>query len=221
MKMNAKQRSAADHFAEKVNSINELLNDPSSASQQDLKKWDAVVDDLTTLAEVDYANCNTDAQKIAVIAVLTAALDLRTRLRGTSSKPGSSGLVLPELAIEAQLIERTILSQGLGCASEIVSGILEGLDRKVDPSVAARQKLPPFAKKCALWWCPIIVGMSDSLSYGRIGVNELACESGPGIAWPRADTGLWAFVIFLKNDYCGAHQIITSPDSRRRPLWPS
>ena len=106
MKMNAKQRSAADHFAEKVNSINELLNDPSSASQQDLKKWDAVVDDLTTLAEVDYANCNTDAQKIAVIAVLTAALDLRTRLRGTSSKPLSD---LNNLLINGALGKPTLL----------------------------------------------------------------------------------------------------------------
>ena len=85
--MNAKQRSAADYFAEKVMAINDLLNNPSSVLPGDLAKWDAVVDHLTKLAEVDYANCNTDAQRMAVIAVLIAALDLRARLRGTSSKP--------------------------------------------------------------------------------------------------------------------------------------
>jgi hypothetical protein len=87
MQMNAKQRSVADFFAINVNSINELLNDPSSVSQLDLNKWDAVVDKLMQLAEADYANCVTDNQRIAVIAILTTALGLRARLRGDSSKP--------------------------------------------------------------------------------------------------------------------------------------
>jgi hypothetical protein len=87
MRMNAKQRSAADFLAKYVNSINELLKDPSSVSQQDLNHWGAVVDQLTRLAEVDYANCNSDAQRMAVTAVLIAALALRVELRGTPSKP--------------------------------------------------------------------------------------------------------------------------------------
>ena len=87
MQMNAKQRSAADYFAEKVMDINNLLNNTSSVLPGDLAKWDAVVDQLTKLAEVDYANCNSDAQRMAVAAVLIAALELRARLRGTKSKP--------------------------------------------------------------------------------------------------------------------------------------
>ncbi len=87
MLMNAKQRSAADFFAKYVNSLNELLKNPSSVSQQDLNHWGAVIDELTKLAEVDYVNCNSDAQRMAVAAVLIAALELRARLRGTKSKP--------------------------------------------------------------------------------------------------------------------------------------
>jgi hypothetical protein len=87
MLMDATQRSAADFFAKYVNSINGLLEDPSSVTQQDLNYWGAVVDQLMRLAEADYAQCDTDEKKMAVMALLTAALGLRAKLRGTPSQP--------------------------------------------------------------------------------------------------------------------------------------
>jgi hypothetical protein len=87
MQMNAKQRSAADHFAAKVNSLNAPLNDASLVTPKLLTDWDVVVDEVTKLAEADYANCKSDAQRMAVAAVLIAALELRARLRGTQSRP--------------------------------------------------------------------------------------------------------------------------------------
>ena len=87
MLMNAKQRSAADHFADRVQFLDKALNDASLVMMTELIYWDAVIDELTKLAEVDYANCNSDAQRMAVAAVLIAALELRARLRGTKSKP--------------------------------------------------------------------------------------------------------------------------------------
>jgi hypothetical protein len=87
MQMNAKQRSAADHFAAKVNLLNAPLNDPSLVTSKVFSDWDVVIDELTALSEVDYANCNSDAQRMAVAAVLIAALELRARLRGTVSRP--------------------------------------------------------------------------------------------------------------------------------------
>lgn len=85
--MAVKQRAAADYFAECVNSLNEKLKDPSSVSPQDLANWDGVLDEIMKRAEVDYASCIADNQKLAVIAVITSAFQLRARLRGFQSKP--------------------------------------------------------------------------------------------------------------------------------------
>ena len=106
MKVNAKQRSAADFFAKYVNWLDELLKDPSSASPEDLARLDAVLDQLMRLAGTDYANCNSDAQRMAVIAVLTAAIVLRAELRGTPSKPLSD---LNDLLINGALGKPTRL----------------------------------------------------------------------------------------------------------------
>lgn len=106
MQMNAKQRSAADYFAEKVMDINNLLNNPSSVLPGDLAKWDAVIDDLTKLAEVDYVSCDTDEKKMSVIAILTAALLLRARLRGITSTPLSD---LNDFLINGALRKPTLL----------------------------------------------------------------------------------------------------------------
>lgn len=106
MRMNAKQRSAADFLAKYINSINELLKHPSSVSQQDLNHWGAVVDQLMRLAEADYAQCDTNETKIAVIAVLTAALAMRAELRGTPSQPLSD---LNDLLINGALGKPTRL----------------------------------------------------------------------------------------------------------------
>lgn len=85
--MSVKQRSAAAYFAEKVSSLNEKLVDPSLVSPQVLANWDLVVDEIMKRAEFDYACCLTDNQRLAVIAVITSALDLRARLRGSHSRP--------------------------------------------------------------------------------------------------------------------------------------
>lgn len=85
--MSVKQISAAAYFAEKVSSLNEKLVDPSLVSPQVLANWDLVVDEIMKRAEVDYACCLTDNQRLAVIAVITSALDLRARLRGSHSRP--------------------------------------------------------------------------------------------------------------------------------------
>jgi hypothetical protein len=85
--MSVEQRRAAAYFAEKVSSLNEKLVDPSLVSPQVLANWDLVVDEIMKRAEVDYAYCLTDNQSLAVIAVITSALDLRARLRGSHSKP--------------------------------------------------------------------------------------------------------------------------------------
>jgi hypothetical protein len=82
-----KQRSAADYFAENVSSLNEKLQDLSSVSPQDLATWDSVLGEIINRAEVDYASCITDNQKLAVIAVITSAFHLGARLRGSQSKP--------------------------------------------------------------------------------------------------------------------------------------
>ena len=106
MQMDATQRSAADFFAKYVHSINGLLEDPSSVTQQDLNHWGAVVDQLMRLAEADYAQCDTDEKMMAVIAVLTAALALRAELRGTPSQPLSD---LNDLLINGALGKPTRL----------------------------------------------------------------------------------------------------------------
>ena len=85
--VSVKQRSAAAYFAEKVGSLNDKLKDTSLVSPQDLADWDLVLDEIIKRSEVDYDCCLSDNQKLAVIAVITSALDLRAHLRGSNSKP--------------------------------------------------------------------------------------------------------------------------------------
>jgi hypothetical protein len=106
MLMDAKQRSAADLFADKVQLLNQALNDASLVTLTDLIYWDAVIDDLTKLAEVDYVSCDTDEKKMSVIAILTAALLLRARLRGITSTPLSD---LNDFLINGALRKPTLL----------------------------------------------------------------------------------------------------------------